>query len=80
MSFFREILIIGSLRFLPILDFAIIVIFIIITGIYCIIIFTTLTHGAYYHKIKYTLNTKNFTMSVSHLLFILSYPVLFFLL
>lgn len=79
MSFFSEICIIGSIGFVGMLEWVLILLCCFFTGVYCIYIFTSVSHGKRISEIIYNLDMKILILRVSHLIFVLFYPIIFFM-
>lgn len=79
MSFFSEIIIFGGLGFLSFFDFLLIILSCFFTGVYCVYIYTSIAHGFSVVSLYYYFNFNNFYLRFLHFVFVLLYPLLFFL-
>lgn len=77
-SFYSEVIIISSLFSFSYIDWLIIVFFCFFTGVYCIYIYTTMSHGLGVFNMFYFFNLKNVFLSLSHLYFVVLFPFVFF--
>nr|YP_010503027.1 NADH dehydrogenase subunit 4 [Thyreophagus entomophagus]UXD78889.1 NADH dehydrogenase subunit 4 [Thyreophagus entomophagus] len=79
MSFFSEILIISSLGGFSLFDFVLLILFCFFTGIYCVYMYTSVSHGNSVFTFLGVLNFKFLFISFFHFFFIFSFPLIFFL-
>lgn len=74
-SFFSEVVIIGSLRFLSYLDFFILVLVCFFSGVYCILMFTLVSHGTFSGVGHFLFSFKAYLTSLAYLFFVAVFPV-----
>ena len=79
-SFFSEVIIVGSLLSFSLFEWVMVIFSCFFTGVYCIFMYTTISHGDRVYNFFYFLDTKTILVSLSHCFFVLFYPVVFFLL
>lgn len=79
MSFYSEVIIVGSLRYLSVLDFLMIVLICFFTGVYCIFSYVMLVHGESLHSKFSFMRSKVTLTSLRHLVFVIIYPLVFFM-
>nr|QWW33378.1 NADH dehydrogenase subunit 4 [Lepidoglyphus destructor] len=78
MSFYSEVSILGSMGFLSLLDFVIICLLCFFTGVYCIFCYVMPSHGEPL-LIKFSsLSIKTSLVGLTHVSFVLCYPIVFF--
>lgn len=78
MSFYSEVVIIGSLLSYSFLDWSLVVLSCFFTGLYCVYMYVVLSHGSTLFNFFSPLCFKNFFVFLIHLFFVLVYPFLFF--
>lgn len=78
-SFYSEVIIIGSLLSFSFLEWLFIVFSCFFTGVYCIFMYTIISHGKRIYNFFCFLDYKTLLVGVSHFLFVVFYPVVFFL-
>ena len=78
-SFYSEVIIISSLLSFSLLEWSFIVLGCFFTGVYCIYMYTTMSHGERIYNFFYFLDFKTILVSIGHVLFVLFYPLVFFL-
>lgn len=76
-SFFSEAMIFSSLRMVSLYDLGFIFLILIITGVYCIFLYTIPAHGERFSPIISNINVFHSFLRFSHCYFVLLYPVLF---
>uniref|UniRef100_UPI00315C5505 NADH dehydrogenase subunit 4 n=1 Tax=Sancassania mycophaga TaxID=3127633 RepID=UPI00315C5505 len=79
MSFFSEVIIISSLLSFTLIEWILIIFSCFFTGVYCIYMYTTMSHGESIYNPFYFLDFKILLVSISHCFFVLFYPLVFFL-
>ena len=77
-SFFSEISILGSIRFLRGVDWLVIGASIFIAGAYCVYMYVMPTHGVRLLPVFFYLDLKSFVIFFLSLFFVLSFPLFFF--
>lgn len=78
MSFYSEVVIISSLFSFSYFDWFLVVLFCFFTGVYCIYMYTTMSHGKRVFNLSYFFSLKNVFLSFSHLYFVILFPFIFF--
>jgi len=78
MSFFSEVCVIGSIRFLSLLEWGFIGLGCFFTGVYCIYMYRSPVHGGEAFHGPLLLSVKMFFLSVVHLIFVIIFPLVFF--
>lgn len=79
MSFYSEVRIFGSLGSLGVFEWFIIILSCFFTGLYCIFSYVVVRHGNSLFNWFYFLDYKVLLLSVSHFIFVIFYPVVFFI-
>lgn len=79
MSFYSEVIIFGSLGSLGVIEWLLICCSCFFTGVYCIYSYVMVSHGASLFSLFYFLDYKVILVSLSHLVFVIFYPLVFFL-
>lgn len=79
MSFYSEVIIFGSLGFLGFIEWILVIFSCFFTGVYCIYTYVMVSHGNSLLNSFYFLDYKVILLSVSHLIFVIFYPFVFFL-
>lgn len=78
-SFYSEVIIFGSLGHLGFIEWLLVVFSCFFTGVYCIYSYVMVSHGYSLFNLFYFLNYKTVLLSVSHFIFVIFYPFVFFL-
>lgn len=78
-SFYSEVIIFGSLGSLGLLEWLMITLSCFFTGVYCIYSYVVVRHGSSLSRLFYFLDYKIVLVSVSHFIFVIFYPIIFFL-
>lgn len=79
MSFYSEVIIFGSLGRFSYIEWLLVIFSCFFTGVYCIYSYVVVSHGDSLSKIFYFLDYKTVIVSISHFVFIIFYPFIFFL-
>lgn len=79
MSFYSEVVIVGSLVRFSLVEWVFIVFSCFFTGVYCIFMYVTVSHGVSLFYNSLFLHYKNLLISLSHTFYVLIFPFLFFL-
>lgn len=78
-SFYSEVVIFGSLGLLSYIEWALIIFSCFFTGLYCIYRYVVVSHGNSLSKVFYFLDFKVLLISVAHIIFVVAYPLVFFI-
>lgn len=78
-SFYSEVLILGSLLSFSLYEWIFVVFSCFFTGVYCIYMYTRVSHGNGVYNFFYFLDSKTICVSLCHCFFVLFYPLFFFL-
>nr|YP_010510816.1 NADH dehydrogenase subunit 4 [Chortoglyphus arcuatus]UBQ34115.1 NADH dehydrogenase subunit 4 [Chortoglyphus arcuatus] len=79
MSFFSEVIVFSSLGFLSMLDFFLLLFSCFFSGVYCIYMYTSVSHGEDLGFFSYFIDHKTVLLSVCHFFFVFSFPLVFFI-
>lgn len=79
MSFYSEVIIFGSLASLSFFEWILVILSCFFTGLYCIYSYVVVSHGNSLTNIFYFLDFKILLISVSHIIFVIIYPLVFFI-
>ena len=79
-SFYSEVIIFGSLGSLRFLEWFIVILSCFFTGLYCVYRYVVVSHGGLLFNFSLYLDFKTILLSISHIIFVLFYPVVFFIL
>lgn len=78
-SFYSEVIIFGSIGCMSFLELFIIIFSCFFTGVYCIYSYVVVCHGAGILSLFYFLDYKVILVCLSHFIFVVFYPIVFFL-
>ena len=78
MSFFSEVVIIGSMGFLGLLEWVFLTLGWFFVGVYCIFMYSFVSYGVSFFSIPLFIRLKVMLLSFSHLFFVFFFPVVFF--
>lgn len=78
-SFYSEVVIFGSLGLLSFVEWILIIMSCFFTGLYCVYSYVVVSHGNSLNKAFYFLDFKILLISVCHIVFVIFYPLVFFI-
>lgn len=78
-SFYSEVIIFGSLVSFSFLEWFFVIFSCFFTGVYCIYTYVVVSHGTSLYRLFCFLDFKTCLITLSHLFFVIFYPLLFFL-